>query len=336
MRAFRCGCGNELFFDSSRCVKCGKDVGLCSQCLLVVAPQSTHGSNEPRCSTARCGSKLARCRNFQTAGCNQYVSDADAPTSDMCHFCRLTTVLPDLTVEGNHEKWLELEAAKRRVLYLVRLLGFPLVAQAGELPLVFEFKADTTQPTTTGYSAGVITINIREADPIEREKARVQFGEPKRTLVGHIRHELGHYFWERLIKNRNDECSRSLFGDERARDYTAALQAYYSNGPSDHWEGNCVSAYASMHPWEDFAETFCAYLDMQSVLYTARYFGVIASSSPDFGSMLKEYQRIGIIANELNRDMGLLDLVPVVFTPQVAKKLAFIDSLRQSLVLTPA
>jgi hypothetical protein len=254
----------------------------------------------------------------------------------MCHFCRLTTVLPDLTVQGNLEKWIELEAAKRRVLYLVRLLGFPLVAQAGELPLVFEFKADTAQPTTTGHSSGVITINIREADPIEREKARVQFGEPKRTLVGHIRHELGHYYWERLIKNRSDEGFRSLFGDERDCDYGSALQTYYSNGPSANWEGSCVSAYASMHPWEDFAETFCAYLDMQSVLCTARYFGVINESSPDFDSMLKAYQRIGIIANELNRDMGLLDLVPVVFTPQVAKKLAFIDSLRRSILQTPA
>jgi hypothetical protein len=332
MRSFRCGCGNELFFDSSRCVKCGTDVGICGGCQAVVAPLKQSGPTCV-CPTQTCNATLTRCQNFGTAGCNLYVHDGATNGTGLCEFCRLTTVLPDLTILGNTEKWIELEAAKRRVLYIVKLLGFPLYPEPGVLPLSFEFKADTTLPAPTGHASGVITINIREADPIEREKARVQFGEPKRTLVGHIRHELGHYFWDRLIKNHGEGAFRDAFGDERQVDYSVALQNYYANGPQVNWPGKYVSAYASMHPWEDFAETFGAYLDMQSVLFTARYFGILQSTSPNFDSMLKAYQRIGIIANELNRDMGLLDLVPVVFTSVVASKLAFIDSLRSTLVM---
>jgi hypothetical protein len=332
MRSFRCACGNELFFDSTRCVKCGTDVGICGGCQAVVAPIKQAGGVQI-CPNPSCGNILVRCRNFRPAGCNQYVYDGNSNHGELCECCRLTTILPDLTIAGNTEKWIELEAAKRRVLFLVKHLGFPIYSEPGTLPLSFEFKADTSLPAPTGHASGVITINIREADPIEREKARVQFGEPKRTLVGHIRHELGHYFWERLVKNQGIDAFRDLFGDERQPDYSIALQNYYSNGPKATWAGGYVSAYASMHPWEDFAETFSAYLDMQSVLFTARYFGVVQPTSPNFDSMLKAYQRIGIIANELNRDMGLLDLVPVVFTSTVSSKLVFVDSLRSTLVM---
>lgn len=331
MRSFRCHCGNELFFDSSRCVKCGSGVGVCGQCQAVVSPIKREHQGIV-CPTPNCGATLTRCGNFEKAACNQYVHDISSNANGLCQFCRLTTVLPDLTIPGNSEKWIELEAAKRRVLSLVKHLGFPLDPKGSSIPLTFEFKADTSHPAPTGHASGVITINIREADPIEREKARVQFGEPKRTLVGHIRHELGHYYWERLIKGQEEPPFRQLFGDERNPDYNASLQNYYANGPKTNWASTYVSAYASMHPWEDFAETFGAYLDMQSVLFTAQYFQLIPSHAPTFGDMLKAYQRIGIIANELNRDMGLLDLVPVVFTSTVATKLAFVDSLRSRLV----
>jgi hypothetical protein len=41
-----------------------------------------------------------------------------------------------------------------------------------------------------------------------------------------------------------------------------------------HWRDNFVSAYATTHPWEDFAETFAHYLHIVDTLETANAFGI--------------------------------------------------------------
>ena len=168
---------------------------------------------------------------------------------------------------------------------------------------------------------------MREADDVEREKFRVEFGEPQRTLVGHFRHELGHYFWDRLIKGRREDEFRKLFGDERTPAYDEALKTYYANGPASDWQNRFVSAYASMHPWEDFAETFGTYLDMVTILDTGSHLGLAESRFDDINFLISTYQRLGLIANELNRDMGLVDLVPEIFSSLVIEKMRFIHSL---------
>jgi len=243
----------------------------------------------------------------------------------------LTTVIPDLSIEGNLEKWRRLETAKQRVLYALDLIGMPFRNDpASEARAVqFEFRSDNTAPVATGHNDGCIVININEADSVNREIARVQFGEPQRTLVGHFRHELGHYFWDRLVKFNGQRLQefQSLFGDYRQLDYGQALNNYYQNGPADNWAANFVSAYSTMHPWEDFAEIFATYLDMWSVLDTAKHFGMVSGGADNFEAMLKRYSEVGIMANELNRDIGLLDLVPEVFTQKVAEKLRFVHRL---------
>jgi len=203
----------------------------------------------------------------------------------------------------------------------------PLSALQSKLELSFAFKADAEKPVTTGHANGLITINLKEADPVEREKARVAFGEPQRTLVGHFRHELGHYFWDLLIKDDCLAASRALFGDETNPSYGDALLAYYQNGPKADWQSQYVSAYATMHPWEDFAETFGTYLDLRAVLVTSGQFQSDGKPAEDFHEMLSQYQQVGILANEWNRDMGLLDLVPEVFVPPVVEKLHFVHKL---------
>jgi len=319
-----------LFFGSNSCVKCGKTTGMCPTCQRVV-PLEVDDSSVIHCGQAGCAVALWKCSNFASENiCNRMMrADGDAKQT-RCEYCRLTTVMPLLSIEGNQQKWRRLERAKHRVLYMLDTIGLPFrpSGQPGEPILSFEFKADGEKPVHTGHNNGCITINLREADSVEREKARKMFREPQRTLVGHYRHELGHYFWDRLVKGICEEEFRASFGDERTPSYATALKGYYANGPQANWRKSFVSAYATMHPWEDFAETFNLYLDMVSVLDTARHFAVSnASPTDDLATMVKNYQRVGVTANEFNRDMGLIDLVPEVIVQPLIEKLKFIHSL---------
>ncbi len=335
MKTFDCSCGNTLFFGSRQCVKCGHSVGVCIACQsitdFVPADKSTMQCNN-------CHSMVLPCVNSSVyTVCNRHVPVPVGATGEtstqlpLCDYCQLTTVVPDLTMQENQERWWRLERAKQRVLFVLEQVGFPLLPNQGlsDSPrLSFEFKTDGEQPVLTGHASGVITINLKEADDVAREMARVQFGEPHRTLVGHFRHELGHFVWDKLVKDRCVEKFRALFGDEREPSYDQAMKQYYANGPKANWQANFVAAYASMHPWEDFAETFGTYADMVSVLMTAEHFDLVLPKSHSLEDMLTAYRTIGLVSNELNRDMGLKDLVPEVFVPPVTKKLQFIHQLR--------
>lgn len=332
MRTFPCCCGNTIFFDNTICLKCERDTGMCPHCRRVV-PLAIDKDGTLRCGHEDCGTALRKCANDEGEQiCNRCLSAEVEPTETLCEYCRLTTVIPDLSVKGNRAKWRSLEQAKHRVLYIVDLIGLPFrpVPQASAPVLSFQFVADGEEGAPTGHENGCITINIREADEVEREKTRLTFGEPQRTLVGHFRHELGHYFWDRLISGQQDEPCRKLFGDERDPSYADALKSYHATGPRANWQESFISAYATMHPWEDFAETFGAYLDMISVLDTANHFNVAPCKLDDIDGMIENYQKVGTIANEFNRDMGLIDLVPEVFVQPVIKKLRFIHSLRRA------
>ena len=182
----------------------------------------------------------------------------------------------------------------------------------------------------TGHANGKITINIREADPVEREKARTAFEEAHRTLIGHFRHEIGHYYWEMLVLGRGEEAFKATFGDHEHPGYADALQAHYDNGPPPDWQSSYISSYATMHPWEDFAESFATYLDMVSVLDTAHNLRVANSVDPrraSFADMRDRYMDLGVVLNEMNRAMGLIDLVPEVFSPAIVAKIEFVHRL---------
>ena len=280
-----------------------------------------------RCNKEGCELDFIRCQNaVDHRVCNRLTR---ADESNLCDYCRLTSVLPDLAVPKNDELWKRLERAKQRVLYSLERNGFSFEGNR-EPRLSFQFLADGSSPIVTGHQSGQITINLREADSVAREVARVQLGEPQRTLVGHFRHELGHYFWDRLVGGQRDVEFRKLFGDERAVAYETARQQYYGEGPPSDWSQQFVSAYAAMHPWEDFAETFGAYHDMLTVIETANHFGVTELDLTRFDGLVRGYAKVGMMANEFNRDMGLLDLVPEIFVAAVIPKLRFIHSLRNA------
>ncbi len=354
MRIFICACGNALHFENSVCLGCGHEVGWCPACRTISALIPETDTNH-RCGNPQCGAQLRKCHNYHAEGvCNRCLT-ADTPAtqeSALCDCCVYNETIPDLSVDGNREKWARLEAAKRRLFYELDNLRLPhgTAAEGFDPPLSFDFKADVipanefwrtmdnAERVYTGHDSGKITINIREADDAEREKLRVDLDEGHRTLVGHFRHEIGHYYWDLLVKGRREQDSIALFGDHGNPTYAEALERHYAEGPPPDWSQRFISAYASMHPWEDFAESFAAYLAQCAVLDTASAVGV--SSAPnlataDFDTRIERHREIGIAMNEMNRTMGLLDFLPELFVPPVIAKLRFIDDLVRQLPTVP-
>lgn len=341
VRSYLCTCGNRLFFENSRCLKCDSELAFCPNCRRL-SPLDVEPDGLYRCRHSDCHTRLVKCDNYRRHQvCNRAVAwTGAAARQQLCDCCTYNEVIPDLSVRGNRGRWYRLEAAKRRLFYGLELLGLPCGASNGGPRLSFQFLADTEDPrqpgaaqrVVTGHCQGRITINIREADDDERERLRVQFGEAQRTLIGHFRHEIGHYYWEVLIRGHIETHFVALFGDYENPSYDQALARHYASGPPTDWQERFVSAYASMHPWEDFAETFAVYLGMVCLLDSARHQGLGGGGAPQpsLDAMLVDYQKIGIAMNEMNRSVGLVDLVPEVFMVPIAQKLLFVHDVIRS------
>ena len=258
-----------------------------------------------------------------------------------CNSCRLTEVAPDLSDTHNRIAWAGIEAAKRRLLYTLYSLKLPLSARQ-EWPnegVAFQFLSSTPdKPVMTGHEDGIITLNIAEADSAFRENMREKMGEAYRTVLGHLRHEIGHYYWDRLIKNSAKLADfRQLFGDDTL-DYEQAVQRHYEQGPPANWSESYISAYATMHPWEDWAETWAHYLHMVDTLETAKSHGLSlrvpsaerygeqistdAVAFRDFESLTSNWNAVTLALNSLNRSMGLKDAYPFVLSSQGAGEAA--------------
>ena len=349
MRVFACqNCGQLLHFENSACMRCGFPLGFLPSELIL----STLEPEGEAFTAMADGNGWRRCRNAGEAHCNWLVPAEDS--ASFCPACALNRTIPDLGQAGNLERWQALEAAKRRLIYALLRLRLPLRTRAedAEHGLAFDFLADAPagQPVMTGHDDGLITINIAEADSAERERRRVELGEPYRTLLGHLRHEVGHYYWDVLVHDRGkSEAARAVFGDERT-DYQEALQRHYQQGAPANWEASYVSAYATMHPWEDFAETWTHYLHMVDTLDTAASFGLAVApentddptleteiafdpyASRDFDKLVAAWLPLTVAVNSLNRSMGQADLYPFALTPVTIEKLRFIHALVRGVV----
>lgn len=285
------------------------------------------------------------CRNHvQHSACNWLVKAPQVEPSQplYCQSCELTEVIPDLSNAANLEAWVQVERAKRRLLYTLHTLQLPISSRTRDTKqgLSFRFLRGTKrQPVMTGHGAGVITLNVAEANAAFRENMREKLGEAYRTVLGHLRHEIGHYYWDRLVAGGAAlETFRSLFGDER-QDYERAIQRhYYGVGPRRDWAESFISAYATMHPWEDWAETWAHYLHMQDTLETAKSHGVAVRvegtrvamdmlAFRDFESLSEGWQAVTLALNSLSRSMGLPDAYPFVLSRPVQDKLRFIHQL---------
>lgn len=351
MKVFHCDhCDHLVFFENTQCVVCGHRLAFIPSMIDVGSLDSLDDMLWSSPLTQDEGRRYRLCRNYTEASvCNWAVEADDA--NPLCISCRLTMVIPDLSVQGNAEAWYRLEVAKRRVLYTLLQLGLPVQQPkgSGAHDLRFEFLADAPDGSTrifTGHSNGIVTLNVAEADDVERERRRKAMGEPYRTLLGHFRHEVGHYYWSRLIETSAEslDAFRERFGDER-QDYAAALRRHYDQGPTPEWQSRYVSAYAGAHPWEDWAETWAHYLHLVDSLETAAECGLslrpsrtgeprlMSMRSSDlfgegsFDRMIDGWYAVTYLLNSLNRGMGLSDPYPFVLAPAAVEKLRFVHEM---------
>jgi hypothetical protein len=346
MKLFQCQhCRALLYFENTRCESCGRSLGFLpsKEVLTALEPSDNvwRALAEPR-------GRYRYCANAEHGVCNWLVPADQAEL--YCAACRHNRMIPDLSMQNNAEHWQKVERAKHRLFYTLLKLRLPLATKTEDPSgLAFDFIADQTAvpghiPVMTGHEDGLITINLAEADDVERERRRSQMGEPYRTLLGHFRHEIAHYYWDRLIANTaNLESFRSVFGDER-NDYGAALQQHYANGSPPDWPQHFVSSYASSHPWEDFAETWAHYFHMVDTLETAGAYGLSVNTTlPKAGGKLsakidfdphrapmerlvEAWLPLTFAVNSINRSMGLQDLYPFVLTPEVVVKLSYVHT----------
>jgi hypothetical protein len=322
MRAFAChNCGQQVFFENSTCLNCGYELGFDWPSRELLALPSV----EP---------PQYRCANAGLAACNWLTSGPD----ELCFSCALTRTRPADSDAAGLAALRVAEGAKRRLLFELGELGLPF----GD-DLAFDLLSSAAEPVTTGHADGVITLDLAESDDARRVARREQMGEPYRTVLGHLRHEIGHYYFPILVTGDGVlDRARELFGDERD-DYQAALDRHYEQGPPDGWQAEHVSAYATMHPAEDWAETFAHYLHIRDTLQTAAAHGVHVegpqqtleplSAEPvddppaDFQALIDEWLPLTYALNAINRSMGRSDLYPFVLTPPVIEKLGFVDEL---------
>jgi hypothetical protein len=363
MKIFKCAaCGQTLFFENVVCTKCGHTLAylpdqriLSALELLPSEPDTEEDAPEKKSQVYRAllGSeqelRYRLCENSELYGvCNWAIPESDE--NPLCRACRLNGIIPNLADPDAKTAWVRLEREKRHLLYSLDGLGLfdePSTEDepAADQPrMSFSFMGDDPNGAhhiVTGHQGGRITINIAEADDAARERMRKELGEPYRTLLGHFRHESGHYYWEKLIKDSElHEPFRALFGDETI-DYLAASQKYYANGAAADWALSCVSAYASMHPWEDWAETWAHYLHMVDTIETARSFGLVLQPKPvraapeppvsarsvkfeEFDQLIAAWIALTVALNTLNRSMGLPDLYPFVLSERAIAKLRFV------------
>lgn len=326
MQTYPCQCGKTLFFENVVCSFCNTPCGWCDSCQRVVSATEVEG--QLQCGGANCGAQVQFCSNREKWNACNSLTKVDSP---LCLRCDTTTAIPDLSIATNLEQWKAIEAAKRLLLYDLDLIEFDW--RSSSPPLDFRFLADVGNAhVITGHDNGVITLNLREANPVAREKARQKFNEPQRTLIGHFRHEAAHYLWQVLVEGSPKKLAEftKLFGDHTNPDYTQAMPNYYENGPPANWQQNYISRYAASHPWEDFAETAAFYLDMRSVMDTVAHQlpSLELDPSPaELEPFLANYLRFGIAFNEVNRSMGLIDVVPEIVNPPVKQKLLFVHHL---------
>jgi hypothetical protein len=335
MKAFHCTCGQPLFFHNSRCLGCGAEVAFDPverklNAVVAVGDGTWTIGDDMRAAPSR----FRFCEHrTEAAACNWLVPAHDAHAA--CLSCRLTRTIPDLSRPRNAARLAAIEAAKRRVLFDdARGLAFDLLEPLPAGP-----------PVTTGHAGGLVTINVAEADDDYREMHRESLKEPYRTVIGHLRHELGHYYWDVLIRDGPwIEPFRRLFGDERAS-YGDALARHYRDGPPGDWPDRYISGYAASHPWEDWAESWAHYQHMRSTLQAVASFGLETRATPfritpfeadvlhdatapsagNFLEWVNDWVILTAVLNETSRSMGQPDVYPFVLNRSVVTKMHFIQ-----------
>ncbi len=343
-----CDCGNLLYSANTQCVACGAVVGYDALAQVVTSFSTDVSSGHWLATNPKLAGRAFRPCSQRVSACNCNWMLDESIVGESCISCQLTLTIPQLDVQDNARLWGKTEIAKRRVLAQLLRLRLPfsrmdLVA----IPLGFKFMASLPgEFVLTGHEAGVITLNISEADDSEREAMRERMGEKYRSLAGHIRHELGHYYWDLLSQDQAwIEGFRTHFGDERI-DYSSALQNHHQAGAPTSWPLNHISAYASCHPWEDWAETFGYFLHLEEGLSLARHFGLESNdlhlavsrfstaslpasaeqyNNVEFLADVNRWVRLSLFINELAEGLGHAHPSPFILNVATVAKLWYVQ-----------
>lgn len=335
MKRFYCLCGQEIFLNNLFCDACGRDlaydptVGTMWSGELTDDGFDAHAPNHQHLKFQHCANR------FYPVNCNWLLTAENQQKGCQCLACQTTRTVPDLSQYKNPQRWRELERAKRHLFTTLINLKLPIESyKEKQNGLVFDFLEDKrSNPSVsidhvlTGHSHGVITLNAAEADEGFLHMMKEDMGEQYRTLLGHFRHEIGHYYWSILLNTEQKRIGfRDLFGDERT-DYDAALKKYYQQKSPQFKSHQFISLYASSHPLEDWAETWAHYLHIVDTLETAVNYGISAYEPKinDFNSWYSEWARVAQVMNALNRSMGHHDAYPFILNSVVKNKLKFID-----------
>ncbi|ALJ03670.1 hypothetical protein APS56_00240 [Pseudalgibacter alginicilyticus] len=336
MKIFECpNCNAPVFFENTICQYCNTSLGYNS-----ILDKFEIINNNTNASV----NDLKLCANHALEVCNWLVDETKNDT--LCIACSLNRVVPNKSNLDDFEKWQKLEVAKHRLIYQLLRLSLPVTPKLTHPDgIAFDFLSENNyNQAVTGHVDGVVTIILKEADSVQREQLRKQMDEPYRTLLGHFRHEIGHYYWLLLFNESNLASYRNTFGDERIH-YGDALKNHYKNGAPNNWNENFISKYASSHSWEDWAETWAHYLHLMDTLETANSLGVCFQPEKDYVKKLmvkhcpnpyqtEDFRKIfnanlalSCSVNSLNRSMGLMDIYPFIVPKPVLDKLIFIHSL---------
>jgi hypothetical protein len=346
MKLFRCDhCGQTLYFENVTCGNCGRRLGYLPEDNDII---SLDADGATWTSPNHPGQRYIFCANEALGSCNWLIA-AETGGPIYCRACRHNEMIPDLSDPIRLTQWQTIERAKHRLIYALLRLNLPLATRTEDPVhgLSFRFLAEdlALMPIMTGHQSGTITLSLAEADDAQRELRRTQLREPYRTLLGHFRHEIGHHYWDLLVAGQATQAEyRALFGDETL-DYVAALQQYYAGGATPDWQQRYISAYATAHAWEDFAETWAHYMHIIDTLETAVAFGVRTRPEVDetgdlaarftfdpyaaenIQLVIDHWIPLALLLNNLNRSMGHPDAYPFVLTPQVIEKLGFVHRL---------
>lgn len=348
MKLFKCSnCSHAVYFENIYCQYCHSSLGLETQELNLYALKPERNRNYTLINSSGNQKAYKYCQNHGYNVCNWLVPVGS--NSVFCKACELNRTIPYLGQKDDYDKWYRVETAKRRLIHSLLRFGLEVKSKSATSfgGIMFDFLSDRNvsdgNRILTGHDNGLITINIAEADDIYREMSRNQMNEVYRTLLGHFRHEIGHYYWDILIGRSSKIIEfRNLFGDERV-DYGYALQQYYSNNTSKIWKKHFISKYASAHPWEDWAETWAHYMHIVDTLETADSFGLNVQPKvttgamktsfvdpytvADFDNIIDMWLPLTFAMNSLNRSMGLRDLYPFVISKTIKEKLRFIHQI---------
>ena len=337
MRLFHCDrCGSTLPFGAQACPACFADIGYVpdQRTLRVLTPTDDRAGFHLGSGDTNDDSTWWRCLNAAW-GCNWMVRSLEGQS--WCRSCRLTRGRPDTARPDAIQAWTIAEAAKRRLVHQLDEFALPIEIESESMPdgLVFDLVYLPGEGGITGHFEGVVTLDLAETEDAHRDELRRRLGEPFRTVIGHLRHEVAHFYWPRLVGQTDEiDTFRHLFGDDRA-DYRESIDHYYANATADWDRARYVTAYAAAHPFEDWAETFAHYLHIVDSIDTAVAYDLVpptdgtmlvtdAVGALAFSDILDAWRPINTAVNAIAETVGAPAVYPFEPVGAVVDKLTFV------------